>query len=365
MSAPIIPAEAAQTFNAQVQAIDPRLFLFCNYEPTVNYATSLDARCLVAIQDLYKFAVDSNYVLNHYREFIPEEDWKAFGVFDNICQEIKNLRTILDHNQSEGNGYLEKTRLEWYKTWREKVPGELAKENLEGDALVYRKLELLAKKLLEQTDRFVTRIKDRTKTGAERKAVVEMWIEKTLFWYTHNTKTEIYKGCLMDAYLANSAGKLGVDARKPWVVHRKVNKWIKKGVEVHCEKRDKVRIGVFQQRIDILQKMAPDKLAQWERDVGTTFEEQKKWLEELQARKTEAQKAVVEGKAIGYFFNGLEGQLRATVKRLDAKGTAYTLLPQDLMQMDIEFYFNEDSIPDAFGGGVIRLDRVPSPEEDF
>lgn len=365
MSAPLIPAEAAQGFNARVQAIDPRLFLFCNYAPTVNYATSLDARCLLAIQDLYKFAVDSNYALNHYREFIPKESHSVFKVLSGICDEIQNLRTVIDHNQSEENGYLEKARLDWYETWRKKVPRELAGTELGGDALVYRKLELMAEKLLKQTDCFVTHIVDRAKTDAEREAIVGMWIEKTLHWYTHNTKTEIYKGCLMDAYLANAAGRLEEDARKPWMIRRKMNKWIKVAVRVHCEERDEARIGVLQQRIECLKKMAPDQLAQWERTAGTTCGEQKKKLKELQTRQAEAKKAVDEDRAIQFFFDGLEEQLRATAKRLDEEDIPYTFLPQDLMQMDIELYFNEDSIPDAFGGRIIQFDRVPSPEEDF
>lgn len=365
MSVSIIPAETAQDFNVRVQAIDPRLFLFCNYEPTVNHATSLDARCLLAIQDLYKFAIDSNYVLNHYREFIPKASHPAFRTLGGSCDEIQYLRAVMDHNQSKENGYLEKARLDWYETWCKEVPQELVRAGLGGDALIYRKLELLAEKLIKQTDCFVRYIADLAKTDTEREAIVGMWIEKTLHWYTHNTKTEIYKGCLVDAYIANAEGKLRERDRKPWVIRRKMNRWIEAAVQLHCENRDEVRIRVLQQRIEYLQKMGPDQLAQWECTVGTTCEEQKKELEELQTRQAEAKKAVDEGKEIQYFFDGLEEQLRATAKRLDKEGTLYTFLPQDLMQMDIEFYFNGDSILDAFGAEVIPLDRVPSPEEDF
>lgn len=365
MSASLIPAKTAQDFNNRVQAIDSRLFLFCNYAPTVNHATSLDARCLLAIQDLYKFAVDSNYVLNHYREFIPKESYPAFRALGESCDEIQYLRTVIDHNQSEENGYMEKARLDWYEAWRKEVPGELAGAGLEGDALVYRKLELLAEKLMKQTDRFVRHIADQAKTDTERESLVEMWIQKTLHWYTHNTKTEIYRGCLVDAYLANAAGNLRERDQKPRAIRRKINKWIKAAVQIHCENRDGARIRVLQQRIEYLQKMNPDQLAQWEHTAGTTCEEQKKELEELQTRQAEAKKAVDEGRELQYFFDRLEEQLRATAKRLEEEGTVYTFLPQDLMQMDIEFYFNEDSIPDAFGMGVIWFDRVPSPEEDF
>ena len=39
MSTPVISADAAQCLNQKVQQlIDSRLFLCCNYEPTVSYA---------------------------------------------------------------------------------------------------------------------------------------------------------------------------------------------------------------------------------------------------------------------------------------------------------------------------------------
>ena len=350
MNNPIILAETAHGFNMRVRKnIDPRLFLFCNYEPTINYGTSDDAKYLIAIQDLYKFAVDSNYVLNHYWKFLPPYKKSEFESLGNILRDIQNLRAILDHNQSEYNGQIEVERIKWYQRWLEETLGKVEPEGSEDFVLLYQRLEKMATQLLEQVDCFLLWIE--RQSDLDRDNLVQEWLDQTLTWYTHNTKTDIYKGQLMDAYIAYAAERGKYIESKD--INYKVKKWIENALRSDCE-RDKKEVDKIKRFITALDQLTPEQLARWESTHGQSCqwwkERWEKRLTEVKDQLEKKQKALNSLRsAVDYFFANLEGHLRETTKRLDREGRSYTLLPQDLMQEDIDFYF----------GGV------PSPEGDF
>ena len=108
MNTPVISAETANRLNRLVQTqIDSRLFLFCNYEPTHSYTISEDAQFLTAVQDLYKFAIDSSGILQYYYRYVPKADQYQFKPLSGILDKIKALRSVIDHNQSAANGMVE------------------------------------------------------------------------------------------------------------------------------------------------------------------------------------------------------------------------------------------------------------------
>lgn len=355
MNKPIIPAETACDFNTRVSTqINSRLFLFCNYEPTVSYGTDSEAKYVIAIQDLYKFAIDSNYVLKHYREFLLWEQGEDFDhkehefeLLGDILRNIENLRAVFDHNQSENNGWLERERLEWYRQWLKTALNKAEPENSEDFALLYQKLEEMAKQLLKQVDRFLQCIERQSEL--DREALAKEWFNRTLSWYTHSMKTDIYMGQLMNAYIVNAEarGKSGSELHESAKIRLKTKKWIENALRFDCE-RDKKEIERIKRYIAVLKRAAPDQVAQWERGCGQSYQQLKDRLTGLKNRLAEKQGALNSlNSAVKYFFDHLEDRLRETANRLDREGRPYTLLPQDLMQEDIDFYFDGVSSPDG------------------
>lgn len=122
MNTPVISAETANRLNRLVQTqIDSRLFLFCNYEPTHSYTISEDAQFLTAVQDLYKFAIDSSGILQYYYRYVPKADQYQFKPLSGILDKIKALRSVIDHNQSAANGMVEQNLIQICATWVERV----------------------------------------------------------------------------------------------------------------------------------------------------------------------------------------------------------------------------------------------------
>lgn len=62
----VISATQANQLNHLVRKeIDSRLFLTCNYTPTEVPALGNSAKFYLGIQDLYKFAVDTSFVIGN------------------------------------------------------------------------------------------------------------------------------------------------------------------------------------------------------------------------------------------------------------------------------------------------------------
>ena len=68
MRNPVICSEEAEKLNKRIQLLDKRLFLFCHYEP-VSFALSEDGYYMESVDNLYKFAIDSSYLLKNITIF--------------------------------------------------------------------------------------------------------------------------------------------------------------------------------------------------------------------------------------------------------------------------------------------------------
>lgn len=178
---PIIGKEKAEEINKSLQEmIDPRLFFFCNYTPTpfTPGPGNDEAQILVAVQDLYKFAFDSTFV---FKKFIIKE---ASPEAKTALDFIETLRSVIDHNQSEFNGFTEKNYLKKYNNI-------FSKNNF---ASLYESLKEAADTLIDAADDFI-----KTKSKCENKEeFVESWIEETIKWYSQTVKSSIFWGVLID-----------------------------------------------------------------------------------------------------------------------------------------------------------------------
>lgn len=360
MSAPVISASAAQDLNRKIQEkIDPRLFLCCNYTPTTSYTLGEDAKFFTAIQDLYKFAQDSSCLINSsknrsYKKLVPWEELpralqEECKRLDADLELIRVLRSVMDHNNSELNGYLSKERLDRYGEWIQQTLGKPAPETQADFGKLYQKLENIASRTLNTLDHFI----DCAAAHRNRNQVVGKWIDLTLYWYSHNTTQDIYKGQIMDAYItkAKENGTDYPDLYRSKTLLPKIQRWI---VDAFCAPVDTKRKEVasaLKTNQDILNGTTPFaaamrgkmSAADWSKMEAICREriaESEKFLADLEQKRKDLEERIGDH-PLDFFFDGLEDRLRDTMSECEANGIPYTLLPQDLLQMNVEAFFGE------------------------
>ena len=349
MNVPVISAVTAQQLNRSVQEqIDPHLFLFCNYEPTPSYAISEDAQFLTAVQDLYKFAIDSNCILKYHYKYVSQTERHRFRQLSNLIDQINADRAVIDHNQSPDNGRVEQSLLQTYTAWIRSVLGKAEPTTLHDFAVLNAELTQMGNELVRLTKDWIRCIGQKADT--DKAKVAEKWAKRTLQWYCKSTKKEIYMGQLMDAYLAR-ASAAGHSINIPnYQLQRKVNNWIRHAyffplstaieeLETNIAKLENMlqNGAVCAQLSTEQQLLLRRKVAEYRQQLAMKNQE----MADLQTG--------VGGNSIEYFYRNLEVQLHRTISALDADQASYTLLPQDLLQEDIQRFFR----------------GVPSPEGDF
>ena len=349
MNAPVIPAAAAQRLNRLVQSqVDPHLFLFCNYEPTRSYAISEDAQFLTAVQDLYKFAVDSSCILKCYYRYVLPADREPFKPLARIIDQIRALRAVIDHNQSDANGMMEQNLLRTCATWVRNVLGKPEPTTLQDFAALTARLTQMGNHLVRLTENWISYIGH--KADADKARDAEEWTKRILRWYCSNSKTEIYTGQLMDAYLARTSAA-GRSINIPnYQLQRKVNNWIRHAYlfplsnAIEELETDIAGLGNMLQNSAVCTRLSAEqqqtlrrKAAEYRQQLAVKHQE----LADLQTKIGE--------NPVEYFYRNLEAQLYHTISALAANPTDYTLLPQDLLQEDIQLFFA----------------NIPSPEGDF
>lgn len=358
MSGSILTAKHAEELNILVQKlIDPRLYLLCNYEPTIRHVISEDGRYLLNIQDLYKFAIDSSCIIKQYRRIIPQSDHRQFAQLRKLLDQISTFRTVFDHNISDKDGQLSVDEMASYMAWVRTTIGKSAPEEEDDYKTLNQKLSDMATELLRLLEKFIhsaSKIPD-------RRSVVQSWIDITLYWYSNNSKTDIYKGNLIGAYIANSKAADTNTDDMYWLrgTPRKVCRWIEEALFYPIQSKigkttkevgylNDILEGKLPRFEDARRKLSPAKAEEMLNQFRQSLKEKQQELDRLESELD----LLVEkygGDPVKYFYRNLENQLRETMDSLDQCGNSYTLLPQDLIQEDIARIFN----------------GVPSPEGDF
>ena len=227
MTPPIISTAEANRLNGIIQStLDNRLFMFCNYEPTMSLAVSEQGRFLLAVQDLYKFAIDSCFVLKNHNwcTFIPKRMQSNYSRIDEIVAFISGLRSAIDHNQSVANGWLEQQYIASYKEWLLAVISKEAAECEEDYFTLCLELETIADELIRITEMFAYQFSSQT----DKQRIIDNWVSETLKWYT-TSKQDIYRSQMIDAYIARieGKGKIIKDLSRATMFNR-TTRWIKK-----------------------------------------------------------------------------------------------------------------------------------------
>lgn len=330
----VISAAQANQLNCLVRKeIDNRLFLTCNYTPTEVPVLGSSAKFYLGIQDLYKFTVDSSFIICNLNKYLPVDTEQSFiRDFQAQIDDIKNLRSVIDHSQSDYDGFFAREHLRRYdsiiqaaldkpKNNNEAVVKVKLRPETEDDfELLYASLKVRADKLLKDLESFVKRVA----TSSERGKITVRWIAATIEWY--GRKQDIYLGQLGDVYQAKMA-----DAQKNstscyrqgsaselrgYQLRGKLNRWIENALFADLD--------YMIQHCDYIIHNYPKqaKIAIAKRN------------EHLQARRE--REAQIGENSRDYFFRNLRQQLENTMK-----GYSGGLLPQELLLADIKRTFDK------------------------
>lgn len=363
-----ITQESASKLNNIARDISPMLFWTCNYEPTINYAIGQDAAFQLEIQDLYKFAIDTNCVLKAI----------AFNPRGSVCgdilaqRELKELRgnldlvqltrSIFDHNQSNLNGRLSVERRASFENWVRSQIGRDEPTSLDDFDALCSALVDVGNDLVRLSETILSRISERN----DRHAIVNKWVDATLRWYCVGSRQEYYRSQLSDYYIVRAqAYRVGFLSNTDAVgLRMKVNDWIRLQTTYRYEESIKRlleeergiresldRPTAFAIKIRDVQPEMYEKALQLSRDRLRAISEDIHNKQQVRERIRDEIEGRFHGKEINYFFdpNRLEAQLRETLNDLESTGEEYTLLPQSLLQLDVERRFSD----------------VPSPSGDF
>ena len=349
MSGSILTAKHGEDLNQLVQKlIDPRLFLLCNYEPTIGHAISEDGRYLLNIQDLYKFAIDSCPVIKRYYDFVSGV-WPDSRKWESLQGKIQAFRTVFAHNTSEKDGLLSAETMDAYMIWVRAAIGKLEPETLDDYGLLNKKLSEMAEELRCCFESFIRCVAQQP----DRRKVVDTWIQNTLYWYTHNTKVDIYKGCLIQTYTAKAA-EAHMDISHPSFNQyraQNVREWIACLKIFHIEERIRELEKGIAAKEDLiagkklLAPLPPAIIAKCRLEVEGMKKERSTQQRELDSMQDKKVKKDTEQK----FYSNLQNQLLQTKDYLDKEGIEYTLLPQDFLQEDIKRVFCKVPIPGKKG----------------
>lgn len=363
MNSSIISAKAAKELDTLAQSINPILFWTCNFEPMISYAISEDARFFIGIQDLYKFAFDTNCVLKGIasnnknsicQNLLPSRDAE---ILRNATDTVQMLRAVLSHNHSDLNGKMDSAAIDAYNGWiREKLgkdtpvaPGDFSELNAA--------LRDIGADLIRLSEQVIACIKARQDVDV----ITKKWIERTLQWYCTGTHQNYYRSQLCDLYYAEGCERRrnfanNVDEHE--LVSR-VNRWIKNQITREfdvklkdlIDERSRIKSLIDDQspRALKLQKACPEQFEKvtetWKHRLGEIEVE----IDVVQGQRDQFLRRCHEKyrTEIDYFFNGekLFSQLYDTLERLRDNGENFTLLPQDFLFSDIMHNFQGVRVP--------------------
>lgn len=340
MRYPSIISEAqAEELNAKImKIIDKRLFLFCNFEPTPNYSISPEGQYYLAIQDLYKYTIDS-FALAKYWNYINHKDRFKFNAIKEAQDFASMIRSATDHNQSSHNGAKEREIIKNYKMW---IKTSLNKDTPES----INDFEKLVNILKDYADRFtlaVSNLIDYIDTLDNKQSIINRLIEDTLDWYC-KSKSEIYFGLLMDEYEFRARTELShVDLK-----YRTFN-WVKQYLQVQLDEKNDIYFSIvkciedteycyqrfhFHSNDSVNRQKLEKRKTDTEKDINRLSSK----INDINNKKTNAFSVLKEN---------LKETLKETMLILDDKSQSYTLLPQDIMQESIELQFRAIRSPNG------------------
>lgn len=317
----LISSKPAELLNQKVrEKIDSRLFLVCNYIPTDAVVFNWDAKFYLGIQNLYKFAIDTSCIIPSLNSYVPITQKGSFSDFRDSINKVRMLRSVIDHNNNEKNGYFEQEQLEQYTTWIREVLKKNQIESEDDFKKLYQELEKLGNKIVSDLNRFI----DLVSSDPDRNRIVSEWEDNILRWYSK--KQNIYLGQLANIYLANAAAEFGSIRMIPKNgIRRKLDIWIENMLFDDFDRN----IERFEYLLKECDKKCPKAVDSIEIKLSVCKKEREDFQKKIESQ---SKRFMNSSRSLyrEYFFMNLVEQLRETMKH-------YTggMLPQELLQEDI------------------------------
>ncbi len=207
-------AEAAERLNERVKKeIDPRLFLTANFKMPIDTPPSFSGKYYQYVQTLYRFAIDSSKIISSAYNYLPSHIRRNNYRFEELNKPssasalglINLLRTCVDHNVADENGWFDQAQEDSYHQWLSATLGKSAPQDEEDYARLCTELDRLADRLVTARDAFISYIAGLP--AAKKQQETDRWIRDTLDWYASGTmRRDWYLGQMAKLYEAEAEG---------------------------------------------------------------------------------------------------------------------------------------------------------------
>lgn len=307
-----IPAKKINKYAAE--KIAHYIIITCNYNPNTNFISS-DAIYISAIQNLYKFLIDSGIAnkLTDLCQIMPIA--KRFSYNKRL---IGMLRTKICHNKNKSNDIemIEEQYANWVRSVINKnVPSSLA----DYDKLKKMLMEI-GQELVEDIINFIDDSLKHNKKEEIKEGIEKLWIN----YYKSLSGEEIIRKQLWDYYLTSERN---VYSRFTWYEKKqKLNSFCERyycGEILNKIKKNENLIGEYGLKLDknVLYKLQ---------------EELEQFENELEMKKKDAEKM---GGFFSQYINEIQKKIEQEIE-LIRNNPNRTLLPEDLLISIIDKDFN-------------------------
>lgn len=372
---PIVTAEEAEDLNrAFCDAIgDPRLFLFCHYQPIPDNPQEPAARYIPNILNLFVLACDSYFFLADVETNKFLRDLKGFSdagkllelnrALKNISRsvnDIRMLRACVAHNTSDGNGnYVTHqegrdwtfvhdgkltTQRSYYEAWVTAAIGKTQPETKTDYDNLCAKLETIKKDLVSSINVFISCVK--ALSGEHKEALIQHWEDRIIEKYSEKPEksSSRFFNQLVAVYFSIVAGKSPCTVRdiKAWIessvghVEESCVKRLKKqkhSLESDIQKcKLKLQIRESEDNAEVKKKLK-DILNELEKELSKCQSELSDAEEKLNKINQDSQKT----DPITYFCKNLKSQLSQTL--MLEHDSISSLLPEFFLQVHINRTF--------------------------
>lgn len=195
------PAIADELNDLVCAQIANHLFLFCNYEPAIPNALTMDGQYFLGVQNLYRLYIDCSCILpkqNMMKKWLDSASYQKYRTLKNT---IQLLRSCIDHNNSSKNGRREANRLGEYEQWLYRVIQKNTPVDQKDYQLLVNELQSLSKQMYDLVKQVVYKI--HSADPHQKDEWIQEWEDETIQWYSQKgIKRDIFLGELENMYIA-------------------------------------------------------------------------------------------------------------------------------------------------------------------
>ena len=198
----LFSSDIADELNDLVcKKIANHLFLFCNYEPGIPNALTMDGQYFLGVQILYRLYIDCSCILpkqNMMKMWLDSASYQKYRIVKNT---IQLLRSCIDHNNSSYNGRREEKQLEDYRQWLRRVIQKDTVADQNDYQLLVDALRHLSQQMYDLAKQAIEKI--HSANVSQKVTWIQQWEDETIRWYSQkNTKRDIFLGELENMYIA-------------------------------------------------------------------------------------------------------------------------------------------------------------------